>query len=812
MITACKSCILRGLECQYSDLKVSCDACHEGYITCVSLAVVHVFSDMQSSQVSSHNRNECVLRSVSALDDNFLKRDCFTSGFGIAHIGKSIQNHPRNNTLTNNGMSYSIVIICTLWNQSNCIGEELRALITPRCMYGKDRQDDQNCFKLCSLEVIEVLSKVELYCAQRFPEKIFRHKKEALNHEKIQAVTFIIHHPKIEVFYLVDSTSATIWVAKNSCIMVISSLKTAGIKSVIDGVYIEVNGKDSLIVCDASDDRLWLVFTHGSQKDKVVSVASVRCPRRISVNQSYDKLVVFSQANVSLTLFTLRILDEALILDFQKELKLYTDGILPILSIFMTDENSVLIISSTGTVYVTDSKLNEAKVLHCFDGDKYVKQGVTFNTYRQEIWAFARSGDSKMSYTRWEFSHFGLRLVRDSTRNDLCAALDNNSQVSYVSIKGDTAYLVCNNNEIWELGKMTFVIEYLKNAQKIYLSGGFVPKEVKAKDVERADLAKAISLLNESAAYFSQLTKIKQSIVDGTVVRGLHGTVYHVTTGCLEKTKTGLELVRKRIELLGCVNAELCQPHTLLNETGLEHSFGRSTIKNGTYNKSLKEYVSQKVNSEENFFFKICTVPFSNPCTYRKRYDEPKKVNLGIDTVLKVLKNVKRLQTDVYTLRSTADSDTVLSEAERVARSQPRRTNRSKWKESAGFKPMMLKKHPNCVLTYAFTCNDLIAVFDPLSSAAKFLFLRNNYTLNQLYLFGHVSGNPVDQWGPEEETDLVVRTSITRSISINTIIKDKNDCYFVFNKPLDISNRLKVPETFLKAIQDSIEIFQTDFD
>ena len=150
------------------------------------------------------------------------------------------------------------------------------------------------------------------------------------------------------------------------------------------------------------------------------------------------------------------------------------------------------------------------------------------------------------------------RLVRDSTRDDLCAALANNSRVSYVSIKGDTSYLVCNNNEIWELGKMNFVIEYLKNAQKIYLSGGFVPKEVKAKDVERAELVKAISLLNESATYFSQLTEIKQSIVDGTVVRGLHGTVYHVTTGCIEKTKTSLELVKKRIELLGCVNAELC--------------------------------------------------------------------------------------------------------------------------------------------------------------------------------------------------------------------------------------------------------------
>lgn len=88
----------------------------------------------------------------------------------------------------------------------------------------------------------------------------------------------------------------------------------------------------------------------------------------------------------------------------------------------------------------------------------------------------------------------------------------------------------------------------------------------------------------------------------------------------------------------------------------------------------------------------------------------------------------------VYTLRSTADCDAILNEAERVARSQPRRTNRPKWKETAGYKPIMLKKHPNCAaVTYAFICNDLIAVFDPLTSAAKFLFIKNN-SISYTYL------------------------------------------------------------------------------
>ena len=171
---------------------------------CISLAVVHVFSDMQSAQVSSYNKNGFVMKSIESLEQNFLNRNCFTSGFGIAHLGKSIQNHPRNNTMTNNGLSYSVVIITSLWNKSNNVGQELRSLITPRCMYGKDRQDDQNCYKLCSPSVIHVLSNVNLYLVQRFPETILRHKKEALNHGNVKSVTFMVQHP-IMVFFTLST-------------------------------------------------------------------------------------------------------------------------------------------------------------------------------------------------------------------------------------------------------------------------------------------------------------------------------------------------------------------------------------------------------------------------------------------------------------------------------------------------------------------------------------------------------------------------------------------------------------------------------
>ena len=397
------------------------------------------------------------------------------------------------------------------------------------------------------------------------------------------------------------------------------------------------------------------------------------------------------------------------------------------------------------------------------------------------------------------------RLVRDSTPFDICATLPSDATVSYVSIKGNTVYLLCNNNEIWELGQMKFVLQYLRNAQKIYTSGGFVPKDAKPENIVRANLTESISLLDDTASFFCALTETKQAIAQGKDVRGAHGTVYHVTTGCLAKTRMGLDLVKKRIELLGCRNIVSCKPYTLLNETGIEHSFGRSTIQNGTYNKTLRDYVSQKMKSEEDFFFKICKIPFSNPSTYRKRYADPVKVDLDIGVVLNILKNSKHLQKDAYTLRSSADCDDVLTEAERIARSQPRRTNRSKWKETAGFKPLMLVAAPNKPVIHGFMKNDVVAVFDSITSNVKFLFVNDNYTLNDIYLFESINGCPMDQWGPEDNTDFIVRLSITMFVNTKTLLKDKGDCYFVFNHPLPNStDRIRMPISYLKAIEERI--------
>ena len=67
---------------------------------------------------------------------------------------------------------------------------------------------------------------------------------------------------------------------------------------------------------------------------------------------------------------------------------------------------------------------------------------------------------------------------------------------------------------------MKFVLQYLRNAQKIYTSGVFVPKDAKPENVVRANLTESISLLDDTASFFCALTETKQAIAQGKDVRG----------------------------------------------------------------------------------------------------------------------------------------------------------------------------------------------------------------------------------------------------------------------------------------------------
>ena len=103
----------------------------------------------------------------------------------------------------------------------------LRELLSPRVVYGKDRQEDNSSFILCSSDVLDtfnVYNKSSLYLVHRFPETLFSHKKDALNHHEIKAISSFIWHPRLELFYIADSFTSSIWVCKNSSIMKLQKL------------------------------------------------------------------------------------------------------------------------------------------------------------------------------------------------------------------------------------------------------------------------------------------------------------------------------------------------------------------------------------------------------------------------------------------------------------------------------------------------------------------------------------------------------------------------------------------------------------
>ena len=361
------------------------------------------------------------------------------------------------------------------------------------------------------------------------------------------------------------------------------------------------------------------------------------------------------------------------------------------------------------------------------------------------------------------------------------------------------------------------MVQFLKQAQKIYSAGGFVPKELKAADVQRPDLDTSISLLDECSSFFNELMEDKRLINGTKAVRAIHGSIYNVDIECLNQTTESMAFVKKRLELLSC-NVDKCMPHTILNESAVEHAFGRSTSKNGTYNKNLSEYVSQKMKNDEDFFYKICEVPFSNPNTYRKRYSSPVKTNLHIRTIHKIFEEMEPYKANLYTLKSLADEDPhnaivgIMKDAERVARSQPRRTNRSKWKQSAGYKPMLLVPADTNIQApmNVFDTNDVVATYDSLTGSLKLIFVDQDVSFNDFYLFGSITGLIMDQKSLEESDGFIV-TELRASVSQKMIIMDRSGKYFTYQVDGNNSEHsdIIISETFLKSLYECLPDFIT---
>ena len=114
-----------------------------------------------------------------------------------------------------------------------------------------------------------------------------------------------------------------------------------------------------------------------------------------------------------------------------------------------------------------------------------------------------------------------------------------------------------------------------------------------------------------------------------------------------------------------------------------------------TFNKSLKEYCSQKLKNDEDLIMKVSTTLFSQPVLKRKRYQEPVSANINASKVLLAVKDSLSHVPDNlrYTMESLGyreglnHNQKVMVEALQILAAQPRKPNRSHWKQNFGHAP-----------------------------------------------------------------------------------------------------------------------------
>lgn len=255
-----------------------------------------------------------------------------------------------------------------------------------------------------------------------------------------------------------------------------------------------------------------------------------------------------------------------------------------------------------------------------------------------------------------------------------------------------------------------------------------------------------------------------------------------------------------RLEALNCSNMDKVKLYTCLNESPIEHGFG--IISSGTTAGSMYDFAVGQRKAQTDMVLKYVDA-FSKPHQYRKRYFEMPGVN-KMD-----YKSLDELRESVYSEASYSSQFTVTSLEQinknhpeinikdlaailNTAKAQPRRTNRAKWKEEAGFRPQMLSENDPRVL---FKKNDVLC-YVLASGETGFLSVEKDVPKLRFLKTNSVVGFVLTR---KEQSFTVSNSRI--SVTETSIIRDAYGQYCVCHaKPTPTLKVVKLSEEFLDSL------------
>ena len=134
-------------------------------------------------------------------EEDFLDMSLFNIGFGGLHLCKCVVNTFRCFSISHDGQSFGIYILCGLRHGNDACAKEL-ANVKNAVIEGKDRQSDLLCWLTCSPIVEVALELKKWYCVQRVPEPILHYKESAKTQKKVLHPVAVATNLNGDVFIL----------------------------------------------------------------------------------------------------------------------------------------------------------------------------------------------------------------------------------------------------------------------------------------------------------------------------------------------------------------------------------------------------------------------------------------------------------------------------------------------------------------------------------------------------------------------------------------------------------------------------------
>ena len=708
---SCEQCLMMNRQCVLMAIDKRCASCEELNLHCTSMVVFLVLWDMGSSHKTTSK--QMVIITDKSTEDDFKNPGLVSIAFGGLHLAKSPTNFLRNNVLTFEGQNYGLHIIRALRNTPGPHSSSI-ANLKASVAGGKDRQSDELSYDTTGPIVQESLKEAKTYKCVRLPEPDVPYKVKS--QFRIMCPTGVQCNQNGDVFILDSGASCVHAVERTSVGKVVllgaynnPSKNLHNQKSVITGSEVKFSNylNDILIPTDTND-----IYIVDSGKNEVIIVR--QCVLANKLRSAYvnvwkkerirslclfngDIICVTSSdsgANVEIVNLNLpSIVDKNTALHVHGTTKKSFDLSTPIRYIFFIKPSLIGFISE------------ERDVLVCSNpGDKTRK----FKTVGIKTSCKPQIVDESVRYLpieTTEMLHLNVTLHKD-TKEILTSTAryvvlpDIPLATNCFAVWGKTFHLLSNMNgfKLIEYGSLDFGLKFSKELNSFYRAISYTPRHGFALE-KRKTLEECIQLAKPFVDLLSSMQKeCERRFPNLKSFYGIHGAVWTQTFRCFETSLSAWTAVQKRLAYFDDSLSDKVNPHTLTNESPLEHSFGFTVEKSPGQLQNQHEYIHNKMKHEVDFQLRLTKVNFCQKLKVKLRdksyqdLDEEKKSILSVKEIWSILlprKSRSKVCEPSSSSHPNSSDERVLKQAFLLSKSVPRRSNRAKYKAESGFAPTM---------------------------------------------------------------------------------------------------------------------------